>query len=106
MGRISESISDLSFVTSDNPRSEDPKAIIGDITSGMVHRDRYRVVPDRREAIGAALALAEAGDTVVIAGKGHEDYQIVGDARLAFDDRQIAREIAGAVQPAVEEVRQ
>ncbi len=84
---------DYAIVTSDNPRSEDPLAIIADIESGMgAGRGRYEVVPDRRAAIARALELSQAGDSVLLAGKGHEDYQLVGDKVLSFDDRLVAAE--------------
>lgn len=84
---------DYAIVTSDNPRHEDPNAIIDDIVSGMgAGVGRFEVVPDRRGAIAAALGAAEAGDSVLIAGKGHEDYQLVGDEVLSFDDRVVAAE--------------
>ena len=84
---------DYCIVTSDNPRTEDPLAIIADIVGGMAgSEDRFEVLPDRREAIARALELAEPGDTVLIAGKGHEDYQIVGKEVLSFDDRKVAAE--------------
>ncbi|MBN2317652.1 MAG: UDP-N-acetylmuramoyl-L-alanyl-D-glutamate--2,6-diaminopimelate ligase [Acidobacteria bacterium] len=93
MGSIAVDKSDLSIVTSDNPRSENPLDIIKDIETGM-HEGTgiYRIVPDRREAIELAVGTAGKGDIVVIAGKGHEDYQIVGGSRNPFDDRQVARE--------------
>ena len=92
MGREALS-ADFAIVTSDNPRSEDPLAIIADIESGMsAGKDRYEVVPDRRDAIARALELAQAGDSVLIAGKGHEDCQIVGDEVRHFDDRAVAAE--------------
>lgn len=85
--------SDFAVVTSDNPRSEDPLAIIDDILGGMRgHEDRYMVEPDRRRAIAAAIAAAHPGDSVLIAGKGHETYQLVGDEVLSFDDRVVAAE--------------
>jgi UDP-N-acetylmuramoyl-L-alanyl-D-glutamate--2,6-diaminopimelate ligase len=80
---------DRVIVTSDNPRSEDPRTIISAIESGLAGC-RYTVEPDRRRAIAAALADARSEDTVLIAGKGHEDYQLVGGQRLAFDDRKVA----------------
>lgn len=84
---------DVAIVTSDNPRTEDPFAIIDDIVSGMSQgQDHYVVEPDRRSAIARALALANPGDSILIAGKGHEDYQIVGDQVLSFDDRVVAAE--------------
>ncbi len=94
MGSIAVDKSDLSIITSDNPRSENPLDIIKDIETGMHEGPgSYRIVPDRREAIEQAVAAAGRGDIVVIAGKGHEDYQIVGDSRNPFDDRKVAREV-------------
>ncbi len=84
---------DYAVVTSDNPRTEDPAAIIEDIVGGMENgAGRYEVVPDRREAIARAIALAEPGDAVLLAGKGHEDYQIIGSETRHFDDREVAAE--------------
>lgn len=84
---------DHAIVTSDNPRTEDPLAIIDDIVSGMAGAvGRFDVEPDRRAAIALALSQAREGDSVLIAGKGHEDYQLVGDKVLSFDDRVVAAE--------------
>ncbi len=85
---------DLAIVTSDNPRSEDPLSIIDDIVAGMegAAAGTYEVVPDRRAAIARAIAAAQAGDAILIAGKGHEDYQIIGDSVIDFDDRKVAAE--------------
>ncbi|MEC4176409.1 UDP-N-acetylmuramoyl-L-alanyl-D-glutamate--2,6-diaminopimelate ligase [Adlercreutzia sp. R7] len=83
---------DHAVVTSDNPRREDPLAIIDDIVAGMDGGSTFEVQPDRRSAIAAAIAWARPGDAVLIAGKGHEDYQIVGTETLSFDDRQVAAE--------------
>lgn len=84
---------DYAIVTSDNPRSEDPLAIIADIESGMgAGSGRYEVVPDRRSAIARALEVAQSGDSVLLAGKGHEDYQLIGNEVLHFDDRAVAAE--------------
>ncbi len=96
MGRVAARLSDVVFLTSDNPRREDPAAILREIEGGVreVLADkpaRYEVISDRRAAIEAAVREAKSGDTVLIAGKGHEDYQIVGSARLYFDDREVAR---------------
>lgn len=94
MGEIAARYSDFCVVTSDNPRSEDPKAIIDDIIPGLlrVEGSRYAVVVDRREAIRHAIYMAKPGDMVVIAGKGHETYQLIGDKVLEFDDRKVAKE--------------
>ncbi len=84
---------DYAVVTSDNPRNERPEDIIEDIVSGMGEgSDHYEVEPDRRAAIARAIELAEPGDSILIAGKGHEDYQIVGAETLHFDDREVAAE--------------
>ncbi len=84
---------DYAIVTSDNPRTEDPDVIIEHILAGMEgHEERYRVVPDRKEAIRVALELAKPQDAVLIAGKGHEDYQIIGTVKHPFDDRIVAAE--------------
>ncbi|MCG0276991.1 MAG: UDP-N-acetylmuramoyl-L-alanyl-D-glutamate--2,6-diaminopimelate ligase [Thermanaeromonas sp.] len=94
MGEAAARLSDFCIITSDNPRSEDPEAIIKDILPGVQRvKDRdYMVEVDRRLAIARALEMARAGDTVVIAGKGHETYQVIGDKVLPFDDREVARE--------------
>jgi UDP-N-acetylmuramoyl-L-alanyl-D-glutamate--2,6-diaminopimelate ligase len=97
MGAIAARLGDRAWVTSDNPRSEPPRAIIDEIVAGIretgAAADRYVIEPDRRAAIRAALAWGRPGDTVVIAGKGHETYQIVGSEVLPFDDREVARRI-------------
>ena len=103
MGAAAASGSDIVVVTSDNPRSEDPMTIIEEILPGVRQAltgdpqgipdpKRCLVIPDRREAIGRAVALAAKGDCVLIAGKGHENYQDLGDRTVPFDDRQVARE--------------
>jgi UDP-N-acetylmuramoyl-L-alanyl-D-glutamate--2,6-diaminopimelate ligase len=93
MGRIASELSDLAIVTSDNPRSEDPGSIIDQILDGIEARDRVQVQEDRRAAIGLALREAGAGDTVLIAGKGHEQGQeFEAGRKIPFDDREVARE--------------
>ena len=94
MGGIAARLADVAVVTSDNPRSEDPQAIIGEILTGIPDGARARVAveADRRAAIDLALAEARAGDVVVIAGKGHEPGQIIGDRRIPFLDRDVANE--------------
>jgi len=91
MGRIAEGLSDGVIVTSDNPRGEDPLEIIRDITDGM-KSDRFVVIPDRRKAIIAAVSMAEEGDTVLLAGKGHETYELVGENVGRFDEREVLKE--------------
>ena len=91
MGEIAQRISHICYVTSDNPRSEDPLKIVDDILSGMERKQRGLFVEiDRREAIRAAVRAARVGDVVAICGKGHEDYQIIGTTRYHFDDREEA----------------
>ncbi len=93
MGRAGAELSDLAIVTSDNPRSEDPEAILAEILAGIVDRSGVVEEVDRRAAIALALSRAEPGDTVVIAGKGHEQGQEFENGRkLPFDDRDVARE--------------
>jgi len=97
MGEIAARLGDRVWVTSDNPRSERPEAIIDEVVAGIrrtgAAASRYVAEADRGAAIRGALGWAEAGDTVVIAGKGHETYQIVGAEVLPFDDREVARQI-------------
>lgn len=92
MGRAVQLGADLAVLTSDNPRTEDPRRIIDDVLSGMRERGRMHVEPDRRTAIQWALAQAGSRDCVLIAGKGHETYQILGESTIHFDDRQVASE--------------
>ncbi len=96
MGRIATEKADFTIVTSDNPRSEDPLAIIDAIVAGAVG-DAYTTEPDRRAAIRTALARAQPGDLVLIAGKGHEPYQIFADRTIDFDDREVARELVSEI---------
>jgi UDP-N-acetylmuramoyl-L-alanyl-D-glutamate--2,6-diaminopimelate ligase len=92
MGSVVDAMSDIVIVTSDNPRTENPATIIDDIRKGIKRQDRLYVEPDRREAIFKGLSMAAAGDVVLIAGKGHEDYQIIGTTKHHFSDREIVRE--------------
>jgi UDP-N-acetylmuramoyl-L-alanyl-D-glutamate--2,6-diaminopimelate ligase len=103
MGRVAARYSDVVVVTSDNPRTEDPDAIIREILPGVeaglreTGHGRYLVHADRRAAIAEAVRLARPGDLVLIAGKGHEDYQIIGREKHPFDDRVVAREAIEAL---------
>ncbi|MGD9563318.1 MAG: UDP-N-acetylmuramoyl-L-alanyl-D-glutamate--2,6-diaminopimelate ligase [Pyrinomonadaceae bacterium] len=91
MGQIAGEFSDVAIITSDNPRTEDPMKIIEEIESGLKGSGiNYRAVPDRRDAIYEAIKQAAGGDVVIIAGKGHENYQIIGDDKFDFDDRKVA----------------
>ena len=109
MGEIAGRLADLPIITSDNPRSEDPLAIVAAIAAGIARtalkpigeaaartNQGYMIEPDRRAAIAVALRVAQPGDLVVIAGKGHEDYQLVGNRRIDFDDRVVVRELTAA----------
>lgn len=98
MGEVAARLADRVLLTSDNPRGEDPLAIIAAIRSGMPAMAPVTIEPDRATAIALALAEAEVGDVVVIAGKGHEAVQVVGDQALAFDDRTVAREALRALR--------
>jgi UDP-N-acetylmuramoyl-L-alanyl-D-glutamate--2,6-diaminopimelate ligase len=94
MGEVSGKIADFTIITSDNPRSEDPLAIINDIETGIKKTDaKYIKIVDRREAIKYAILNAKPDDIIVIAGKGHETYQIFKDKTIHFDDREVAKEI-------------
>lgn len=104
MGRAVEQLSDVAIVTSDNPRSESAEGIIEQVVGGMEQR-RYQVIEDRRKAIRAAIDMAGARDIVLIAGKGHEDYQEINGVRHDFDDRKMARNyIAATVEDRAAEV--
>jgi UDP-N-acetylmuramoyl-L-alanyl-D-glutamate--2,6-diaminopimelate ligase len=98
MGAVAGRLSDLILITSDNPRSEDPERIIEEIQRGITpdtRRDTHQrtlTIADRRRAISKAIELARPGDLVLIAGKGHEKYQVVADQVLPFDDVAIARD--------------
>jgi UDP-N-acetylmuramoyl-L-alanyl-D-glutamate--2,6-diaminopimelate ligase len=108
MGAAAVRGSDVVIVTSDNPRTEDPLSIINEVEQGMTEgmrmssldaapdrargRTPYAVIPDRQVAVATAIGLAKPGDVVVLAGKGHEDYQIIGNAKIHYDDREVARE--------------
>jgi UDP-N-acetylmuramoyl-L-alanyl-D-glutamate--2,6-diaminopimelate ligase len=99
MGEVAARLADLAVVTSDNPRGEQPEAIIEDVLAGVppapVARARVVAEPDRRAAIALALREARPEDVVIVAGKGHETVQEVGDRRIPFDDREVVRELLG-----------
>jgi UDP-N-acetylmuramoyl-L-alanyl-D-glutamate--2,6-diaminopimelate ligase len=97
MGEVTGRLSDLTILSSDNPRTEDPLKIISDIIVGLQKTSgKYLIEPDREKAIAAAMDEARAGDIVLLAGKGHENYQILADRTLEFDDRDVARRALGA----------
>ena len=101
MGRVAVEASGFAIVTSDNPRSEDPQHIVDDILEGMpsstCQGKDYEVVVDRKEAIQFAVRKAQPGDLIMIAGKGHENYQVLKTDVIHFDDREIAEEAARRV---------
>ena len=94
MGEISGRFSDYTIITSDNPRTENPISIIEDIFSGIRKTDgKYTVIPDRRLAIEHAISIARKNDVILLAGKGQEDYQIIGEEKIHFDEREIVEKI-------------
>jgi UDP-N-acetylmuramoyl-L-alanyl-D-glutamate--2,6-diaminopimelate ligase len=94
MGEVAGRLSDLTILSNDNPRTEDPLKIISDIIVGLQKANgRYLIEPDREKAIGLAMDEARPGDIVLLAGKGHENYQVLADRTLEFDDREVARRI-------------
>jgi UDP-N-acetylmuramoyl-L-alanyl-D-glutamate--2,6-diaminopimelate ligase len=101
MGRLAAQMADVAILTSDNPRGEDPLEIIAEVEQGMnaapaAQAQRYSL-PDREEAIRLAVDLARPGDVVLIAGKGHETYQVFRDKTIHFDDREVARQALAAL---------
>ena len=93
MGRIAEEHAEHVIITNDNPRREDPRAIVADILRGLHTPGHALVEHDRRAAIRVALRGANAEDAVLVAGKGHEDYQLLGAQRIAFSDRDVVAEL-------------
>ncbi|MBO4675504.1 MAG: UDP-N-acetylmuramoyl-L-alanyl-D-glutamate--2,6-diaminopimelate ligase [Elusimicrobiaceae bacterium] len=91
MGHTACTKADTVFLTNDNPRCEDPQQIFKDILAGMKGQTNYKIIPDRKEAIEEALTAAQANDVVIIAGKGHEDYQLVGTEKRPFSDQETVR---------------
>lgn len=96
MGKVAAKYSDYTFITSDNPRTEDPEFILTEIEAGLkedrIETDRYELIVDRRTAIQKAVEMAQPGDVLLIAGKGHETYQVIGKETIDFDDRLVAKE--------------
>ncbi len=92
MGKIGVDLSDIAIITSDNPRSEEPMAIIEDIKKG-IDKDNYIIIENREEAIRKAMEIAQKDDVIVLAGKGHETYQILKDKTIHFDEREVVKEI-------------
>ncbi len=92
MGKIGTQLSDFSLITSDNPRTEDPMQIINDVASG-IEKHNFEIIENRRAAIKRAIEIARCGDIIVIAGKGHEDYQVLKEKTIHFDEREVVSEI-------------
>jgi UDP-N-acetylmuramoyl-L-alanyl-D-glutamate--2,6-diaminopimelate ligase len=95
MGEVAGRLADYSIITSDNPRSENPLTIITEIERGMKKSGskQYEVIPDRKKAIARALAIGQPGDHILVAGKGHEDYQIIKDRIIHFSDAEVILEM-------------
>ncbi|CCH65240.1 UDP-N-acetylmuramoylalanyl-D-glutamate--2,6-diaminopimelate ligase [Richelia intracellularis HM01] len=92
MGKIAAELADIVIITSDNPRTEDPEKIMQNIVDGIPNIRSPIVISDRSQAIHKAIIQAQSGDGVIIAGKGHENYQILGTEKIYFDDREHARQ--------------
>jgi UDP-N-acetylmuramoyl-L-alanyl-D-glutamate--2,6-diaminopimelate ligase len=97
MAAVAEKLADIVIVTDDNPRHESAQKIMRDILAGFQYPDNARVIHDRQKAIEIAMTDALAEDLVVIAGKGHEDFQIIGNERLPFSDRYVVKQVYGGV---------
>jgi UDP-N-acetylmuramoyl-L-alanyl-D-glutamate--2,6-diaminopimelate ligase len=98
MGKVASELSDVTIVTSDNPRHENPESIVDEILKGIQSGTKVLRIVDRREAIVAGLEMAQPGDVVLIAGKGHETYQILGDEKIHFDDREVVEAHLGKLK--------
>ena len=99
MGEVSSRLADLSIITSDNPRDEEPMAIIEDILQGVKKAEgAYVTIPDRKEAIRYAIEHGEEGDIIILAGKGHEDYQIIKGVKYHMDERELVAEIKKEIE--------
>ena len=91
MAKVAEELADLVIITNDNPRTEDPEKIVSDIMQGFESEDKVIVDFERENAIATALNMADKSDIVLIAGKGHEDYQLLGTEKIHFDDREVGQ---------------
>ena len=95
MGEVSAGLSDFTVITSDNPRHENPEDIIKDIITGVERGGgSYKAVADRAQAVKYAISIGQKGDVIVLAGKGHEDYQIIGDKKYHMDDKELVESAA------------
>lgn len=97
MATAASSRSDLTVITSDNPRTEKPESILDDVEKGVESGKEFRRITDREEAVAFAIREAKPGDAVIIAGKGHENYQIIGREKRPMDDRELARKALAAL---------
>jgi UDP-N-acetylmuramoyl-L-alanyl-D-glutamate--2,6-diaminopimelate ligase len=97
MGGIAEQFADRVVITDDNPRTEEPRAIINDILTGLLDAGQALVIHGRAEAVTSAIMQAQAQDVVLVAGKGHEDYQLVGNRRLDYSDRTTVARLLGVL---------
>lgn len=97
MGQAAAKYSDVCILTSDNPRHEDPLAIMADVKPGLDGCPEIIEEPDRRKALSRALSMLRKGDVLLVAGKGHESYQQVGDVKYPFNDAAVVRELVGCV---------
>jgi UDP-N-acetylmuramoyl-L-alanyl-D-glutamate--2,6-diaminopimelate ligase len=93
MGEVAETYADIAIITNDNSRSEDPLAIAKDILTGCIHPEQIHVVLERKDAISEALSLAAPKDIILLAGKGHENYQIIGNETVAYDEREYVQQL-------------
>ncbi|MFN3599606.1 MAG: glutamate ligase domain-containing protein, partial [Aquificaceae bacterium] len=95
MGKVAQSLADLVIITSDNPRFEEPMYIIEDILKGIENRSKVLIEEDRKKAIELAISIAKEGDVIVVAGKGHEDYQEIKGIKYPFKDSDVVKEALG-----------
>jgi len=95
MGKVAEDYSNHVILTNDNPRTEDPLNIISDIEKGFTNKNKYIIEPDREKAIKKAIEMADEGDIILVAGKGHEDYQIIGNQKIHFSDKEVILKYLG-----------
>jgi len=93
MGKVASLYADHIFLTEDNPRNEDPREIIDQILQGIPNKNKVEIIIDRKEGIRKAIETAKSGDTLILTGKGHEEYQIIGNRKIHFSDKETALEL-------------
>lgn len=98
MAEITSRLSDVAIVTSDNPRTEDPQFIVDEVSTGLYKNKEHYIIIDRKDAINKAISMAKENDSVIVAGKGHEDYQIIGTTKIHFDDVEVCEEAVGNIK--------